>query len=167
MKRDDVHHQIQAAGVAKCRALHPICEQLLFPIPNGDERPKKRVWSRRQQKYIWYCPSGKRIKEEGGLAGAWDLMLAVAIRWKFDFKPEDPNESPNKLDNENIIRCPGLIIEIKRPDQRNSKNGGLSEAQVKYGIAMAGQGWDLAIVYTAEELYQAVYGHLREARYAA
>ena len=166
MKRDDVHHQIQKNGVAKCRALHPICEELLFPIPNGDERPKKWVWSQRKQRGFWICPSGKRIKEEGGLPGAWDLMLPVAIRWKFTYKPEDPEES-GKLDNENIIRCPGLIIEIKRPDQRNSKNGGLSEAQVKYGIAMAGQGWDLAIVYTAEELYQAVYGHLREARYAA
>ena len=151
MKRDDVHHKIQAAGVAKCRALHPICEQLLFPIPNGDERPKKWVWSQRKQRGFWICPSGKRIKEEGGLAGAWDLMLAVPISWNLD---------------RDYICCPGLILEVKRPEQRNSKRGGLSDAQVAFGAALAGVGWARAVCYTAEGLYKAVYVHLRKAGYA-
>lgn len=133
MPRYDAHHQIQAAGVAKCRALHPICKQLLFAIPNGGARSKAE---------------GGRLKAEGVVAGVWDLMLAVPTRWTLD---------------RDYIRRPGLILEVKRPDQRTDARGGLTDAQVAFGDAMAGQGWARAVVYSTDELYEAVRGHLEKA----
>ena len=132
-KHDDVHHQIQANGVKQCRDLHPICELLLHAVPNGGARSKAEAG---------------RLKAEGVVAGVWDLELSVPTRWTLD---------------RDYIRRPGLILEVKRPDQGNSRNGGLTPEQVAYGEAMAGQGWARAVVYSTDELYEAVRGHLEKA----
>ena len=150
MKRDDVHHQIQANGVQQCRDLHPICWELLKAVPNGGARSKAEAG---------------RLKAEGVVAGAWDLELAVSFviettsgEWEI---MDHSLFSPTKTKR----LCPGLILEVKRPDQRKSRNGGLSDAQVAYGEAMAGVGWARAVVYSTDELYAAVRGHLEKAGY--
>ena len=83
-------------------------------------------------------------------------MLAVSIRSTIRYALDNGNYSY-------FIRSVGLIIEVKRPDQRNSRNGGLSDAQVAFGEAMAGVGWARAVVYSTDELYEAVRGHLEKA----
>ena len=38
--RHKIHHEIQKNGVALCRRVYPICQQLLIAIPNGGSRNK-------------------------------------------------------------------------------------------------------------------------------
>ena len=151
MKRDDVHHQIQANGVKQCRDLHPICWELLKAVPNGGARSKAEAG---------------RLKAEGVVAGAWDLELAVPYLVEKNWDSDD--EAWDRvifLDKRYWEMVPGLILEVKRPDQRKSRNGGLSDAQVAYGEAMAGVGWAREVVYSTDELYEAVRGHLEKAGY--
>lgn len=116
-------HQIQVAGVRICRACWPICERLLFAIPNGGKRD---------------TITGKRLKDEGVIAGVWDLMLAVR--------------------RENTQ---GMIIEVKRPGREKEMNGGLTPDQIKWGSEMANQGWKLDICYSAQQIVDAVALYLR------
>jgi hypothetical protein len=88
-----------------------------------------------------------KLKAEGVVTGAWDLELCVSYSQR-DWRLE-------------IIT--GLILEVKRPDQRNSKWGGLTPEQVAYGEAMAKQGWNRALCYSAQGIFDVVKKHLERA----
>lgn len=74
---------------------HPALKTV-FAIPNGGKRPV------RKNKYgQWYCPEGKKLKDEGVKAGVWDNFVMY------------PKMSKETTDgNNNIIYC-GLWIEMK------------------------------------------------------
>ena len=115
-----------------------MCKYLLKAIPNGGWRSRSEA--------------GK-LKAEGVVAGAWDLELCVPYLNVGNIIMTD--HIPKMKD----IMIPGLILEVKRPDQRNSRNGGLTPEQVAYGEAMADQGWRRAVCYSAQEIFEAVKNH--------
>lgn len=126
-KRNDVHHKIQVGIVDWYDLVHG--DELLIAIPNGDARDRKTVI--RNGKQITFSPAGKRLKKEGARAGVFDLFLA---------KPDW---------NGPVFH--GLWVEVKRPDQRNHKNGGLSPEQVKFRDRAQMKGYRCEVVYTTQD----------------
>lgn len=49
----------------------------IFHIPNGGFRDKKTVYSKRAGKNITYSPTAQKLKQQGTLAGVWDIFLSV------------------------------------------------------------------------------------------
>ena len=120
-----------------------MCKYLLKAIPNGGWRSRSEA--------------GK-LKAEGVVAGAWDLELCVPYLNERNWDSSE-NDRSNFPDERYWEIIPGLILEVKRPDQRNSRNGGLTPEQVAYGEAMADQGWRRAVCYSAQEIFEAVKNH--------
>lgn len=60
--RNDLEHELQVRAIEYMRLQYPELERRLFAIPNGGAR----------NAYV-----GKKLKDEGVLAGVWDLFLAV------------------------------------------------------------------------------------------
>jgi hypothetical protein len=79
------------------------------------------------------------LKKTGVRAGVWDCFLPV----------------PNSLWH-------GLYIEFKRPARRKEKHGGLSEAQLAFGMFVHKQGYATAVVYTWQEAIGATIQYLRK-----
>lgn len=77
-----------------------------------------------------------RMKAEGVRKGVWDVFLPVA---------------KNGL-------C-GMYIEFKRPEHRNHKQGGLTDDQVKFGMAVHAS-YRMKVAYTWREAAQAVCEYL-------
>lgn len=69
---------------------------------------------------------GKLLKAEGLRPGVWDYHLAC----------QDLNS-----------RHIGLWIELKKPAQRSHKNGGLSDDQVRFGVAHTHHGHLMRVCY--------------------
>jgi hypothetical protein len=143
-------HNNQVVAVKVLRNMYPILEQLMWAIPNGEERPK--VMKIIKGKEVWWCPAGKRAKEEGQLAGVWDLIVAVGYKM---FHYETGNNT----------YCPGLIIEMKSSEAFKKKNQGLTPAQLKFGKAMFDQGWDSVVCCSSKSMIFAVDDHMRKAGY--
>jgi hypothetical protein len=141
--KNNSEHSHQAALFAhiamECNKIHkdtPLARDLkcLFAIPNGGERNK--------------AVAGK-LKAEGVKAGAWDLILPVHKQRRSHFN------GPS-----NVV-WHGLIIEMKAPDRRNHKNGGIEDNQIDFGKMMNDNGWALAVCYTWYEAYAVILDYLR------
>lgn len=78
-----------------------------------------------------------RMKAEGVRSGVWDVHLPL------------PRGT-----------APGLYIEMKDPKRRNQKQGGLSDDQVKFGMAMHAAGYATHVCYTWEEARDALLAYL-------
>ena len=169
MKRNDEEFEIQSAAVEHAERRWVICRTNLIAIPNGEERPRRLVWSKKKQKYIYICPAGQRAKKLGQKAGVWDLFLAVSkfeerkkLRdrrfsglWILDAKPED--------DEMYCELIPGLWMEVKNPKYRNKKRGGLTPEQEAFGREMARQGYATSLCYTTQEILDTIEAYLRGA----
>ncbi len=73
------------------------------------------------------------MKAEGVRAGVWDVFVPVARGGYI-----------------------GLYIEMKAPTRRKNKNGGLTDDQVKFGLAVHGQGYLTKVCYTWQEALDVV-----------
>ena len=134
---NQTEHRIQSAGVKLCRQAFPICNRLLFAVPNGGARD---------------AITGKRLKDEGVTRGAWDLFLAVVNRFYLD-----KDESTYWCVTSGNM---GLWIEVKDPKYRTRKNGGLTGDQVEFGDAVEKQGYTTRVCYSAQEIFDAVREYL-------
>jgi hypothetical protein len=97
----------------------------LHHIPNGGSRgdtAKSRAIA------------GGQLKAEGVKAGVHDLFWPVSRR--FGLNPHG--------------FC-GLYIEMKRPSEKTTKAGGLSQAQIEFGNFAHSQGYKVAVAYSWEE----------------
>lgn len=77
------------------------------------------------------------LKAEGVLAGVWDYHLPVVTP-----------------------KYPGLWIELKAPQYRNHKQGGLSKEQIDFGRHLRGQGYALAVHYDWTDAMLTIEGYL-------
>lgn len=142
----DEEHRIQVAGVELCRKVFPVCRDLLYAVPNGGPRTTRKYFSKTKQKWIAWSPSARRLKDEGVLAGVFDLALDVTkIR---------------EASKEELEIFSGLKIEVKTPEQYRKKNHGLSPAQLRYKAAVEEQGYKTAIVCSAQQLFDVVREYL-------
>lgn len=81
-----------------------------------------------------------RLKAEGVTSGVHDVLLLVS-RKGYNY----------------------LSIEMKKPTQRNVKNGGLSDNQILFGTAVSTTGGGLVkVCYTWEEAKQALEEYLND-----
>lgn len=80
-----------------------------------------------------------QLKAEGAKAGAWDYVLPVA-RKGFH----------------------GLWLEMKAPGRESEKDGGLSEAQVKFGLFIIQQGYKAIICYHWHDAVKEIETYLSE-----
>lgn len=108
-------------------------------------------------KWLYHCPNGGtrgdnaksraiaggQLKAEGVKAGVWDLFWPLRR-------------------NQGIWAgssfC-GLYIEMKRPSEKTTKTGGLSEAQVEFGNFAYSQGYKVAVAYSWEEAAKIIEGY--------
>lgn len=81
---------------------------------------------------------GGKMKAQGVKKGVLDVMLPVR-RGVFG----------------------GLYIEMKKPDVRGNKNGGLSDEQIKFGNFAIAQGFKCELCYTWIEAAQAIENYLK------
>lgn len=86
---------------------------------------------------------GNRAKAEGVKSGVPDMFLPVPHRSGY---------------------C-GLFIELKRPKYRTAKNGGRSEAQIKWGDNLKAQHYAVAVAYGWEETVQFINEYLKGLNY--
>lgn len=101
--------------------------------------------SRPDLRWLYHVPNGVAVsaaqagmaKAEGLTKGVWDYHLPVRRG-----------------------NCPGLVIELKKPEYRTRKNGGLSDEQVDFGAHMRQQGWQTAIAYHWQEAVAAIERYL-------
>jgi hypothetical protein len=75
--------------------------------------------------------TGAMLKREGVRAGVWDLLLA---------KPGLPGRPVSH----------GLWIEVKSPERRNHKRGGLTVEQWRFGVIASQNGYRCKVVYTTQ-----------------
>lgn len=102
--------------------------------------------TRRELEWLHHIPNGAAVGDlqrcflaaEGLTPGIWDYALPV-----------------RRGD------CPGLIIEMKAPDQVSARHGGLSTDQIRYGQHMHEQGWCLAVCYHWAQAVEAIEIYLR------
>ena len=131
---NDEEHKIQCEAVKHARQRWPICRTNLLAIPNGGARD---------------VVTGRRLKDEGVLKGVWDLFLAVPVKF----------EAMGRVLPE--LHPGGLWIEVKRPEMRNSKRGGLTPEQEAFGREMARQGYATSLCYTTQEILDTIEAYLR------
>jgi|SRR3989304_7366556 len=93
--------------------------------------------------------TGAMLKSEGVTKGVWDLMVAVG----YDFGILS------------VKWCPGMIIEMKSKSAFARKNCGLTDEQIVYRDAMAGQEWRYEVCDSANAMVAAVERHMKEAGY--
>lgn len=60
---------------------YPAYHHRIFHIPNGGKRDKK-TYVNKKNKTVTYSPTAKKLKDQGALAGVWDIFLSVP---KFGF----------------------------------------------------------------------------------
>lgn len=82
-----------------------------------------------------------RLKASGAKKGVWDLFLPAPC---------------------GIYH--GLYIEMKKPAERKHKQGGLSDEQVKFGLAAHEQGYKTYVCYTWEEALTVVLDYVSKGR---
>jgi|GEM_PF-5934026 len=84
------------------------------------------------------------MKAEGMTAGIWDYFL------------------PQYRTGRSQYSLPfwGLYIEMKAPGRENTKNGGLSEEQVKFGRFVKNQSYCVVVAYGWEQAREAVEAYL-------
>lgn len=82
-----------------------------------------------------------RLKAEGVRSGVWDYFLPV----------------PARIDGAQFM---GLYLELKVPTERNTKHGGLSASQVRFGEFVAGQGYATVVAYCWTEAQAAISAYL-------
>ena len=116
-KHNDEEHRIQTACVEWFRVSHPKYRNLLFAIPNGGRRD---------------AVTGRKMKEEGVLAGVADLFLAL---------PSDGKH--------------GLFIEMK------TKKGTQQQSQKDFQNSVTKQGYEYAICRSLDEFSRVVIDYLR------
>ena len=79
-----------------------------------------------------------KMKAEGARRGVWDTFLPVQRGGRA-----------------------GLYIEFKKPEHRTHKNGGLSDAQIEFGLAVHAQGYATHVCYTWDEALEVVRAYLK------
>lgn len=119
-KPRDLEHQLQCACVHWYRFAYARFSDLLFAIPNGGRRD---------------VVTGRKLKDEGVLAGVADLFLAI------------PNREYH-----------GLFIEMK------TDKGRQSEAQKNFQRAVTGAGYNYAICRSKEDFSAVVTSYLHRVR---
>jgi hypothetical protein len=87
--------------------------------------------------------TGGKLKAEGVLAGVLDLFLPVTV-WLTG----------------RCFPCPGFYIEVKLPEERAKKNGGLSPAQVRFRDFVKSKGYKTKVVYATMEGIDAIREYL-------
>lgn len=107
--------------------------RMLYAIPNGGERNK--------------AVAGK-LKAEGVKTGVWDLFLPV------------PKQRRSLFSGPSNVVWHGLYIEMKAPNRRNHKHGGLEDNQIEFGKAMNTLGYALAVCHTWNEAYSVILTYL-------
>lgn len=85
-----------------------------------------------------------RAKAEGYKAGPPDLFLPLVI----------PRE------------CAGLWIEMKSPERRNEKSGGLSEAQLAFRVHLLAEGYEHHVCFDSQEAIDVLTEYLGRYRVA-
>lgn len=86
-----------------------------------------------------------KMKATGAKSGVWDIFAPVP---KYD-------KEQSKLYN-------GLYVEMKTPDRRNHKNGGLSDIQVEFRDFVAKQGYAHCVAYGWEEALTLILNYLKD-----
>ncbi len=77
-------------------------------IPNGESRDKKQYYSKKARQWITYSPTGKKLKEEGVLAGAPDLFILTQDDIYFiEIKIEKGKQSPSQKEFQKNINILG------------------------------------------------------------
>lgn len=116
-KHNDEEHRIQTACVEWFRLSHPKYQNLLFAIPNGGRRD---------------AVTGRKMKEEGVLAGVADLFLALASNGKH-----------------------GLFIEMK------TRKGTQQQSQKDFEKNVTKQGYEYSICRSLDEFSKVIETYLR------
>lgn len=116
-KHNDEEHRIQVACVEWFRASHPQYRNLLFAIPNGGRRD---------------AVTGRKMKEEGVLAGVADLFLALSSNGKH-----------------------GLFIEMK------TEKGTQQQSQKDFQKEVIKQGYEYVICRSLDDFCRAIKEYLR------
>ena len=119
----------------------PSLEEL---FPQGDKGVKELKWlhhipnggSRGDTERSRAIEGGK-LKAQGVKPGVPDVFLPVARHG-----------------------CMGLYIEMKKPMQQAARNGGLSEAQIEFGMFARAQGYGWMPAYGWQEAAQAIERYL-------
>ena len=107
----------------------------LHAIPNGGQR---------------HIAEASKLVATGTRGGVWDVFLPYATK-SFEFS------------NDGIFKTwgnYGLYIEMKKPNRRNHKNGGLSEEQLEFGNYAESAGYFCAVCYSWEEARDVILKYL-------
>lgn len=104
-------------------------------IPNGGER---------------HPAVAAKMKAEGVKTGVADIFIPV---------PRAVDNPQNKITLRGLYYH-GLYIEMKKPERRNHKDGGLSDEQVEFRKFVVSQGYAYCVCYTWEEAFAAILQYL-------
>lgn len=99
-------------------------------------------------RWLHHIPNGRgrtryeaaMLKAEGARKGVWDYFLPA----------------PSSM-------YAGLYIEFKDRSRRTTKQGGLTDEQVEFGVFVARQGYFTAVAYSADEAIQTITAYLKRA----
>lgn len=98
-----------------------------------------------QLKWLHAIPNGgsrhaaeaSKLVAAGTRSGVWDVFLPFTINYAH-----------------------GCYIEMKKPDRRNHKDGGLSKEQLEFGAYAKKAGYYCAVCYTWEEAWKVLVDYL-------
>lgn len=105
---------------------------LMFAIPNGGERNPAVA---------------SKLKAEGVKSGVPDIFLPVKGRYL-------------QVTGQTEQVFHGLFIEMKKPEYRTRKNGGLSDPQLMFFPLLFDQGFQVVVCYTWQEAVKAVCSYM-------
>lgn len=112
------------------------CLRWVHAIPNGGER---------------HAAVAGKMKAEGVKTGVADIFCPVP---KKHFEQSGLNVHENEF-----VYC-GLYVEMKKPERRNHKDGGLSDEQKLFRDFVISQGYAYCVCYTWDEAFKAILNYL-------
>lgn len=95
----------------------------LHAIPNGGSR---------------HIAEATKMVAAGSRSGVWDVFLPYPVRQPYYISVPDGGYH-------------GIYIEMKKPNRRTHKDGGLSKEQLEFGRYAEAMGYFCAVCYTWEE----------------
>lgn len=103
-----------------------------------------------QLKWLHAIPNGgqrhaaeaSKLVATGTRGGVWDVFLPMPIQTEW------------------AVQYAGLYIEMKKPERRNHKDGGLTKEQLEFGAYAERMGYFCAVCYTWEEAWAILVKYL-------
>jgi hypothetical protein len=131
---EDAHQMALFAQAALHFEQHPML-RWMHAIPNGGYRNDREA---------------SKLVGTGTRAGVFDIFL-----------PHIQHRNRDDMIMDEYVNYAGLYIEMKRPDRIDTKNGGLTDEQIKFMTYAVVAGYKCVVAYSWQQAWDEIVNYLK------